>query len=439
MEPFDIKIFTRKDAPRLNYIAGIIMGDILGLHWEYVTDKRKLGKHPVINYSSENIPDSFRIEPDSLLFETDITKQEIVTGNWKNLPVFFLTPDDSDLPFDIFAASFYMVSRYEEYLDIQRDEHGRFPASLSLACKNEFNDIPVVDLWAKEFAKTLLKKFPTLAYRRNEYKALLTVDIDVPFAYMGRSILRSVGGVLRDLVHKNENITDRYHVIANDKKDPYETFDYIIEKAQETQTETRFFFSVGEHSEFDKNPSWKNTRYRELIKLITSKYTPGLHPSYYAAENYSLLEKELAHLSKVTAKDIVSSRFHYLRLFIPVSYRRLLNAGIPEDFSMGWHDEPGFRAGIARPYFFYDILEDKQTTLTIVPFQVMDVTLYQYKGFDPVKAKEVISKLINNTKKVGGLFVSIWHNTSLLETSEWQEWRNVFEAMLHDQQPLSAL
>jgi len=434
MLPLDVKIFTRKDVPRLNYIAGIITGDILGLRWECVTDKRKLGKHPVINYSSENISGSFRIDPDPLLFETGVNEREIVTGEWNKLPVFFLTPGSSDMPFDIFAASFYMLSRYEEYLDIQRDEHGRFPASLSLACKNGFQHIPVVDLWAREFTKALLKRFPTLAFKRNEYRALLSVDIDVPFAYLGRNLFRQVGGVLRDLTHKKEYVAERYHVVANEKKDPYETFDYIIEKAEETQTDTRFFFSVGDHSEFDKNPSWKNGRYRELINRIASNYTPGLHPSYYAAEKYSLLETELAHLRKITAKEVISSRYHYLRLFMPESYHYLLNAGITEDFSMGWHDEPGFRAGIARPYYFYDVLEDKQTILRIVPFQVMDVTLYQYKAFDPASSTEVIGKLINETKNVGGLFVSLWHNTSLLETPEWWGWREVFESMLQEQQ-----
>ena len=434
MPLIDIKIFTSKIVPRLEYIAEIILGEILGLTWEIVADKRKLGRYPVINYSSDNIPESFRINPDPLLFETGLTRLELITEIWNKLPVFFLTSENSDLPFDIFAASFYMVSRYEEYFDFQADIHGRFSASLSLACKNGFNNIPVVDLWAREFAKVLLKKYPTLTFRRNEYKALLTVDIDVPFAYLGRNIFRSVGGVIRDLAHKNDNIAERYHVVTDGKKDPYETFDYIISKADETKTEIRFFFSVGDHSEFDKNPSWRNLRYRELIKGITSKYSTGLHPSYYAAKDDSLLQKEKNRLGKITAKKIISGRFHYLRLVMPSSYRSLMNSGITEDFSMGWHDEPGFRAGIARPYFFYDIHEEKKTMLKIIPFQVMDVTLYQYKKYDRGKSVEVIGDLIDKTKKVGGLFISIWHNTSLLETPVWQEWRKVYETMLHDQQ-----
>lgn len=101
---------------------------------------------------------------------------------------------------------------------------------------------------------------------------------------------------------------------------------------------------------------------------------------------------------------------------------------------MGYPDEPGFRAGIARPYFFYDIEEERKTGLKIIPFQVMDATLYKYKKLDSKASWEVILKLINETKRSGGLFVSIWHNTSLLDNTECQGWREMFESMLKVQQ-----
>jgi len=92
-----------------------------------------------------------------------------------------------------------------------------------------------------------------------------------------------------------------------------------------------------------------------------------------------------------------------------------------------------FRAGIARPYYFFDVSEDRQTSLKIVPFQIMDATLYDYKKTDPDVSKDIILRLINETRKVGGLFVSIWHNTSLLENQEWTRWREVFEFMIKNQ------
>jgi hypothetical protein len=434
MEPLEIKIYARQNTSRLRYIAGIILDNILGLKWEVVTDKRKLGKHPVINYSSEAITGSFRIIPDPLLFETDISQREITVSEWKNMPVFFQIDPLSDLPFDIFAASFFLVTRYEEYLEFQPDEHGRFKASSSLAFRNGFLGIPIVDLWVKEFAKTLLRKFQTIAFRRNEFKALLTVDIDLPFAYLGRNLFRSFGGLVRDFAMKKGNAAYRYQVVSKEKKDPYEVFDYIVEKTETSNSDIRFFFSVGDHSKFDKNPSWKNDEYRELIKKIASKFSIGLHPSYSAAGKYSLLEAEMARLKTILEREVIASRFHFLRLFTPGSYRNLLKAGIKEDYSMCYHDEPGFRAGIARPYMFYDVIEERQTDLKVVPFQMMDVTLYEYKSLNPASSKELIFRLINETRKVGGLFVSLWHNTSLLESPEWQGWRETFESMLHEQQ-----
>ena len=111
MDMRPVKIYSTSDVPRLRYIADIILGEILGLSWEIITDKRKLGKHIIINYSAENIPGSFKISPDKLLFETGIASREITVNQWKSLPVFFQTSSDSDLPFDIFAASFFLVSR----------------------------------------------------------------------------------------------------------------------------------------------------------------------------------------------------------------------------------------------------------------------------------------------------------------------------------------
>ena len=435
MDPGPIKIYSTENVPRLRYIAGIIIGDILGLSWEVTTDKRKFGKHPVINYSTEKISGSFKISPDSLLFETGTVEREITVNDWKGIPVFFETDSDSDIPFDIFAASFFLISRYEEYLDFQPDEYGRFKASSSLAFKNGFLGMPVVDIWAKEMAKVFLKKFQSLAFKRNDYKALVTIDIDQPFAFLGKNLFRTLGGLIRDIKSHSGNAADRYKIIARGEKDPYEIFDYITENIDKFKAEARFFIPVGDHSKYDKNPSWKNQEYRQLILRLAGKYQTGLHPSFYAAKDSAMIAKEAVHLKTILGREIVRSRFHYVRLFMPESYRYICASGITEDYSMGYPDEPGFRAGIARPFYFYDLSEDKQTNLKIVPFQVMDVTLYQYKKLDPVAAKELILKLIKETRKAGGLFVSIWHNTSLLEDVEWQGWREVFEFMLKNQKP----
>ncbi len=430
MESRPVKIFSSADSPRLHYIASVILGDILGLNWETVTDKRKLGKNHIINYSSEKIPGAFNIIPHHILFEKDISHQDLTISSWRELPVFFQTEHGSDLPFDIFAASFWLITRYEEYKDDNPDEHGRYRASSSLAFTNGFLDKPVVDLWAKEFARVLLKKFNSMVFRSNNFKSLLTIDIDQAFAYKGRNLVRSLGGFIRDLTNSDRHAADRYRTMTGNGKDPFDVFDFITGKAAEYSTDTHFFIPVGDYSEYDKNPSWKNEGYRNLISALSAKYKTGLHPSYYASERYQTISGELSRLKSIAGKDIKRSRFHYLRFNIPGSYNNLIRAGIEEDYSLGYADEPGFRAGIARPFLFYDLLKNEPTRLKIVPFQVMDATLFHYKEADPDSALQVILNLITETRKAGGLFISIWHNTYLLENDDCRGWRDTFETIL---------
>ncbi len=424
-----VKIYAQQDVPRLRYIASLILGEILGLAWELTTDKRKLGKHPVINYSDETIAGAFRISPSTLLFEKGIKSREISVTEWKSLPMFFSGKQESDFPFDIFAAAFYLVTRYEEYLEFTPDKYGRFKASDSLAFKNGFLGIPVIDLWAKEMSKAMIKKLPMLTYRRNEFRTLITFDSDEPFENRSNSLLRSLSDMFRE--RKMQKIrTEGKNGNRKNVKDPYDVFGYITDKLIQVTADAVFFFPVGDNTEYDKNPSWKNDNYRTLIRSISQKFRTGLHPSFRAAVKPAILKSEHDRLGIITEQKVEFNRFHFSRLFFPLSYRTLLSAGITEDYSMGYPEEPGFRAGIARPFSFYDLTDDHHTNLRIFPFQVMDLTLFNYKQLNCDDAKEVINKLLNETKKAGGLFVSIWHNTSLLDGENFAGKRNLFESLV---------
>ena len=95
-----------------------------------------------------------------LLWETGTREQSIEMASWEELPVFFTVDKGSELTFDPFALVFYLVSRYEEYLPFQPDEHGRFPATASLAYRERFLDIPLVDLVGRKFRLWLAGQFP---------------------------------------------------------------------------------------------------------------------------------------------------------------------------------------------------------------------------------------------------------------------------------------
>ena len=433
MLPGPVKIFTDRKVPRLYYVADLILNEILGLSWQIITDKRKIGKSVVINYSGSIIPGSFRISRSEILFETGIKPQEISIRDWNGLPVFFITDEESDLPFDIFAATFYLVTRYEEYLEFDPDEHGRFRGSGSLAFQNGFLEMPVVNMWAREFAKVLVRRYQTLSFKPKEYSALMTIDVDEPFVYQGKNLIGNIAGLVMDFAAKDRNTSDRLEFMKGKIKDPYEVYDYLIDAINQNNSRAKFFFPVGDSSSYDKNPSWKNADYRQLIKKIEQLFSIGLHPSYKASVDRSAIENEVARLKIITNQEVLLSRFHFLRINLPGSYRNLSATGILEDYSMGFHDEPGFRAGIASPFLFYDVTDDTVTNVRVYPFQVMDVTLREFKKFDPSEAIKSIGKLITRTQRAGGIFISIWHNTTLLDTPELKAWREVFEFTLRTQ------
>lgn len=428
MEPKGLKIFVASDSNRIRYIVRLLLEEILGLKWEIVTDRRRLGKSPVINYSYDDIKGSFRIEPDPLLYEAGTRKREIDVASWKELPVFFPTSTKSDFPFDIFAASFYLVTRYEEYLDFEPDNHGRYPAACSLAFRHDFLRIPVVDLWTREFAKSLIRKFPVLVCKRVENESIVTIDVDEAFAYRGNTLLAGLGNILNSIGRHGSAEGNR-----KAEKDPYDVFDYLADTIEKSRRRAKFFFPVGDHSRFDNNPGWKNPRYRKLISDIDGRFTTGIHFSYASAGKINVLKEELSRLKTITGRNAVSSRLHFLRLRFPETYRNLIEAGITEDFSMGYPEEPGFRAGIARPFNFYDLIEEKETALRIIPFQIMDVTLSEYKKLNPLSASEAVKEITDWIRQSGGLFVTIWHNTSLLDKSEHRGWRELFEQTVNYQ------
>ena len=97
---------------------------------------------------------------------------------------------------------------------------------------------------------------------------------------------------------------------------------------------------------------------------------------------------------------------------------------------MGFAEYPGFRAGTCTPYFFYDLDEEVERKLLIVPFQLMDATLKYYMHSDIEQAKEEAKKIIDEVKAVKGTFISLWHNESLSDSDEWAGWRKVYEDLL---------
>ena len=136
-------------------------------------------------------------------------------------------------------------------------------------------------------------------------------------------------------------------------------------------------------------------------------------------------------MAKITKKTVTSSRQHFLKLNFPSTYQGLINSGIKSDYSMGYAENIGFRAGVGVPFFWYDLEKEEATDLLIYPFQVMDVTLRNYLNLTPEDAFTQVTKIINIMKFTGGTFMTLWHNSSFAEQDGWSsDWKFLYERII---------
>ena len=135
---------------------------------------------------------------------------------------------------------------------------------------------------------------------------------------------------------------------------------------------------------------------------------------------------------------ITRSRQHYLRLELPETYQNLVDLEITEDYTMGYAQHYGFRAGTCTPFYFYDLDFEIQTPLKVFPFAVMDGTLKEYLKLSTKRSFDVIYKLANEVKKVDGTFITLFHNESVSGSGHWKGWDQKFVEMLEKLEHLEA-
>ncbi|NNE25951.1 MAG: hypothetical protein HKN09_03845, partial [Saprospiraceae bacterium] len=262
--------------------------------------------------------------------------------------------------------------------------------------------------------------------RSNSYSFQSTLDIDHISAYKHKPLGIFFGGMLRDLLKGRwKKVAARFW-----KKDPFDTYDEIVNKHRELELDLKVFILCASRSKFDKSLPPENKEFINKVQNLSDKYEIGIHPSYKSESNYEKIDNEIKLLESIVAKDIQSSRFHYLRIQWPLSYNTLLSLGIKADYSMGYPDAVGFRAGTSLPFYWYDLQKEEQTSLKIHPFQIMDVTMRKYQELNSEEAVQKASQIIDTLKEVGGTFCLLWHNSSFFGLEGWTGWRETYDQIL---------
>ncbi|HSA99977.1 MAG TPA: polysaccharide deacetylase family protein [Anaerolineales bacterium] len=337
---------------------------------------------------------------------------------------------------DILATVFFMLSRWEEMDRTHDEEHGRFPASASVAHKQGFLDIPIVDIYGlllREWFKVIV---PGWSPAPSQLRINLTHDIDwiQHYSSVGQ-FARMAGGALLKRRNLGEFLNQFRHLyvqVTSPARDGYIRSIYdLADQSERHGLFSRFYVMAAEPSEYqegyDPGTPWL---WQCLENLRQRGHEIGIHPGYSTLGNPERLIGEKQRLEKALGESISGGRQHYLRFQVPSTWRHWEQAGLSYDSSLGYSERAGFRCGTCHPYHPFDIELDAEMKIEEIPLIVMDVSLQSYQRLSPAEGKSTILKLARRCAEVGGVFTLLWHNTSF--SGEWLEWGRMYPDLLKD-------
>ena len=407
-----------------------IFDEVLGVEHSFTTKVEDFIKHngPKITYTKQPLQNEFFVRSNDLLFEQGINDIQIKLSEWQGVPCFFSAGERSNIPFDIFSASFYLLSRYEEYLPHVKDELGRFPVKTSFLFKEDIIRRPLVDLWADLLMKALLERFPDLKIKTRKYQFTPIIKVATSHCFAHRGVIRSIGGFFHDLSRfKILRMVKRMSVWFNPTKDPYNNYNLLLALHRKYNLKSIFFFQFAEYSRHDKNVSIYKRRFRNLIKWVGDYSQVALSASYQSAFNKSVLKKEKGQLSTLIHRPVNGVRLRYNRVNLPETYRNLVDAEFTHDYSMGYTHTIGFRAGTCTPFYFYDINLELQQPLKVHPFLLFDYSLLKMKKQSEVFF--ILDDIYREVKRLKGTFTIVFSN-ELFGTKHRLDWIHLYQNIL---------
>ena len=404
----------------LRFMIGEHLTDDISSLVGYTSDKSCFKDYKVVI-----VPSGFF---DDGIYGTNITKPSIPLDNIEGVPFLFGTPEIERIGetivihADLVASAYYLISRYEEILLREiRDEHGRFPGRESLPRRAGFIDRPIVD----EYGRLICKWLKESGVKTDEFvpfirKINLTHDVDVPFfCRTWRNVLHRINSGQNPVAI----VRSKYGLL---EQDLYYTFPWILKQNEILQRiigegccSSFLFFKAGGKTKQDKPRYDLHSKDIGSLFDLCRKYraTVGLHSSYHAGMEPSLILSEKKCLEEAFGMEVVHNRHHFLSSREPEDMEYLEKAGITDDYTMGYADIAGFRLGTSLPVRFINPVTRRLSTLTLHPLTIMDSTLneFKYMNLESDRAEEYCNRLINNIRNVNGELTLLWHNTSAVE------------------------
>lgn len=325
---------------------------------------------------------------------------------------------------DILAASFFMLSRWEEMVIPERDKHERFPASASVACKQSLLDRPVVDEYALILRTWLRKLVPNWQPKKKDFNIKLTHDIDHIRQFypikIALKVFRRGFSDPKSLLNFLFPSTDPFLIGLYRLADLAERYGY---------TNTAFYFLVDQPLLYGSHFNiFSRISKRCIADLQQRGFEIGFHSGYNTLFDFSRFRAEKELLDEILGEAYYGGRQHYLRFRVPETWRYWEKAGLLYDTSMGYAEREGFRCGTCHAFAPFDIEQDRELDLQEYPLIVMDGTLIIYRAYTPEEGLERTLLLANRCKRVEGTFTLLWHNVTF--SKEGEAWEETYEKIL---------
>lgn len=410
----------------IEYLIQLLCGEENGDSWKlvgYTSDTTAYSNYKVVIQ-----PSGFF---DNGTYGTDATLPALPLQQWEDTPILFgqntteMSGDTLVLHADLIAGAYFLLSRYEEMIRPKvRDTHGRFPGKESLPYRAGFIDRPIIEEWGVLVRAALRKQGAAIHEPpKSIRKVYLTHDVDQLAHY--RRTRGMLGGLLRGIKRKTERKLALKSYFGGVIFDPWYTFPYLYKLNTELQQKLgrerceviTFIRSGGGRKKEDKPASnLAHPDYKLLLKYTRrKKVSIGLHTSYEAGLHPRLIASEKKVLEDFTETRITYNRNHFLNNREPADMLELINAGITDDFSLGYADIAGFRLGTCRPVRWINPLTRELTPLVLHSLTVMDVTLSEkrYMFMNAHDALQYCISLIETTERFNGEICLLWHNNTV--------------------------
>jgi hypothetical protein len=432
--PAMLVILTADISPRHRYIFGYLLRIFCGVDCSFrdlSEDRSQPTGVPVIAYTEDRVEGAFHIRPQGILSRTGIPEEPSVVDRSGRLPFFYPCPD-ADFPFDVFGAAFYLLSRAEEYHGHAPDPFGRYHHIHSLAYRNDFLDLPLIDGWMADLRQALIRTFPSVSFKAPAFEFRPTYDVDLAWAFRSRGIVRTIGGLLKSLSRLHfRDFCLRLKVLSGLHQDPFDAYDRLerLHHAYGLKP-VHFFLLASKVKGVDRNISPQDKDLSVLIERHARQYPVGMHPSWQSGDDPAIFQGEKDSLEGMIGREVTMSRQHYLRMQLPDTYRRLIDHGITADHSMGYGSANGFRASVSRSFPWYDLLEERETSLMVHPFCFMDATAFHELGMYPQEAFRQMEGYLQVIRESGGSMMTIFHNSMLGTDKLYKGWYEMYVRFL---------